>query len=70
ADARILGQRHDNGNSAGDVFFAWQYPLHSGQALGEPGRWIVFVSGFLTAALAITGWMLWLRRRRSQRTPG
>lgn len=70
ADARILGQRHDNGSSAGDVFFAWQYPLHSGQALGEPGRWIVFVSGFLTSALVITGWMLWLRRRRSQRTPG
>lgn len=70
ADARILGQRHDNGSSAGDVFFAWQYPLHSGQALGEPGRWIVFASGFLTSALVITGWMLWLRRRRSQRTPG
>lgn len=70
ADARILGQRHDNGSSAGDGFFAWQYPLHSGQALGEPGRWIVFVSGFLTSALVITGWMLWLRRRRSARAAG
>ena len=63
-DARILARRHDNGKSAGDQFFAWQYPLHSGKAFGATGRWIVFASGFVTAALVITGWILWLRRRR------
>lgn len=63
ADGRPLGRRHDNGDSAGDLFFAWQYPLHSGQALGEPGRWIVFASGALTTLLVVSGWLLWWRRR-------
>jgi uncharacterized iron-regulated membrane protein len=67
ADARILATRHDNGESAGDQFFAWQYPLHSGKAFGAVGRWIVFVSGIVTMALVVTGWMLWLRRRRQHR---
>ncbi|WP_114952136.1 PepSY-associated TM helix domain-containing protein [Sphingosinicella terrae] len=68
-DGRILASRHDNGESPGDLFFAWQYPLHSGQALGEPGRWIVFASGIPTAGLVITGWLLWWRRRASRRFP-
>lgn len=62
-DARILATRHDNGESAGDQFFAWQYPLHSGKAFGVAGRWIIFAAGLVTSALVITGWMLWLRRR-------
>ncbi|HTU12726.1 MAG TPA: PepSY-associated TM helix domain-containing protein [Allosphingosinicella sp.] len=63
ADGRPLARRHDNGESAGDLFFAWQYPLHSGQAFGEIGRWLVFLSGAFTALLVISGWLLWWRRR-------
>lgn len=64
ADGRIVASRHDNGRGAGDAFFAWQYPLHSGQAFGEVGRVLVFLGGVVTAALAWTGATLWLRRRR------
>jgi uncharacterized iron-regulated membrane protein len=64
ADARLIAQRHDNGASAGDLFFAWQYPLHSGKAFGAVGRWIVFASGLVTCMLIVTGWVLWWRRRR------
>lgn len=63
ADGRIVGQRHDVGDSAGDTFFAWQYALHSGQAFGLVGRWLVFVGGVVTAMLCVTGVMLWARRR-------
>lgn len=63
-DGRIVGRRHDNGSTAGDVFFAWQYPLHSGQALGLFGRWLVFFGGVVTAALCVTGFTLWARRLR------
>jgi uncharacterized iron-regulated membrane protein len=66
-DGRILARRHDNGSSGGDLFFAWQYPLHSGKAFGAIGRWIVFLGGLVTAALVVTGWMLWLRRRSRRR---
>lgn len=63
-DGAIVARRHDNGESAGDQVFAWQYPLHSGKALGLPGRIIVALGGVVTAMLAVTGAMLWLRRRR------
>lgn len=63
-DARVIARRHDNGASAGDQFFAWQYPLHSGKAFGTAGRWIVFASGLVTSMLIVTGWLLWWRRRR------
>lgn len=63
-DGRILGARHDTGSSAGDLFFAWQYPLHSGRAFGLPGRILIAVAGVGTAAICITGAWLWWRRRR------
>lgn len=64
ADGSIAGQRHDNGESAGDAFFAWQYPLHSGKGLGIVGRWLVFFAGIGSASLCVTGVWLWWRRLR------
>lgn len=63
-DGRIVGRRHDRGEGAGDEFFAWQFALHSGQAFGEFGRWLVFLGGLVTAALVWTGVDLWRRRLR------
>lgn len=66
ADGRILAERHDNGSSAGDAFFAWQYPLHSGKALGLAGRILVAIAGLVTASLCLSGIaLLMLRRRRA-----
>lgn len=64
ADGRMLGVRHDAGNGPGDAFFAWQFPLHSGQAFGLFGRILVFLGGIITAMLGVTGVILWLRRGR------
>lgn len=63
-DGRIVGPRHDRGEGPGDEFFAWQFALHSGQAFGEVGRWLVFLGGLVTAALVWTGVDLWRRRLR------
>lgn len=63
-DGRITGIRHDNGSSAGDAFFAWQYPLHSGKAFGLVGRLLVLAGGAVTLWLCFSGLRLWLRRRR------
>lgn len=62
-DGSIAGQRHDNGSSAGDTFFAWQYPLHSGRAFGTVGKWIICAAGLGTAGICLTGVWLWWRRR-------
>lgn len=63
-DGRITGTRHDNGATAGDQFFAWQYPLHSGKAFGLAGRLLVLLGGIVTLWLCISGVRLWWRRRR------
>lgn len=62
-DGRLLGSRHDRGEGMGDLFFAWQYPLHSGKGLGPPGRVLVLLAGLATSGLCITGLWLWWRRR-------
>ncbi|MFO0774695.1 MAG: PepSY-associated TM helix domain-containing protein [Nitrospiraceae bacterium] len=50
--------------TAGEHFIQWQWPIHSGQMFGEPGRWIVFVSGLVCPLLFVTGTYLWWRKRR------
>lgn len=67
ADGAISGVRHDTGESAGDLFFAWQYALHSGKAFGASGQALVLIGGLGTAALCVTGVMLWLRRGSRRR---
>lgn len=62
-DGSIAGRRHDRGEGAGDLFFAWQYPLHSGKGLGMVGRVLVLFAGLATAGLCLTGLWLWWRRR-------
>ncbi len=56
--------------SAADVIYRLQFPIHSGQILGLPGRIIVFLAGIVTAVLSVTGvviWALGVRRRARQR---
>ncbi len=53
--------------TAGEVFTQWQWPLHSGQALGLPGRILVFLSGLACPVLYVTGVIRWLQKRRAAR---
>lgn len=65
ADGAITGQRHDLGTSGTDLFFAWQYPLHSGHAAGFVGRLIVTLVGLMTFLLCYSGLRLVWRRRNN-----
>jgi uncharacterized iron-regulated membrane protein len=67
ADGSIAGERHDMGSSAGDAFFGWQYPLHSGRFGGLPGRILAALLGLMTAWLCYSGLKLFIVRSR---TPG
>ncbi|MFT4090939.1 MAG: PepSY-associated TM helix domain-containing protein [Asticcacaulis sp.] len=64
-DARLISDRHVAEGTAGDVFVAWQYPLHSGKAFGGIGRAIIFASGLILTGLCVTGLMIWWRKRRA-----
>lgn len=52
--------------NGGDTFLAWLFPLHSGEAFGIVGRWVIFVSGALPMLLLVTGIWRW-RRKRAKR---
>ncbi|MEM9594339.1 MAG: PepSY-associated TM helix domain-containing protein [Acidobacteriota bacterium] len=63
----VVGDSHRAVGSAGDVFVALQFPLHSGKILGWPGRILIALTGLVICALVITGFVLWLRRARGRR---
>ncbi|WP_119630091.1 PepSY-associated TM helix domain-containing protein [Methylocaldum marinum] len=54
--------------SGGNVFIQWQWPLHSGYALGMPGRILVLLSGIACPVLFVTGVIRWLQKRRARAT--
>jgi uncharacterized iron-regulated membrane protein len=56
----------DTRRTAGETFLDWQWPLHSGQAFGWPGRLAVFVGGLACPIIYVTGVLMWRRKRRSR----
>ncbi|SPP65565.1 PepSY-associated TM helix domain-containing protein [Nitrospira lenta] len=53
--------------TAGETVLAWLFPLHTGEAFGLTGRWIVFVAGFLPFILYVTALRMWRLKRKAQR---
>ncbi|MFN3401700.1 MAG: PepSY domain-containing protein, partial [Ferrovibrio sp.] len=64
ADGRLLGERVPGTGTAADIVIQAQFPVHSGRILGLPGRILVSLMGLVTAALAVTGVLIWARKRR------
>jgi uncharacterized iron-regulated membrane protein len=62
-DASVLAVWNPRQGSAGDRFWGWQNPLHSGYAAGAVGRLLVFVSGLAAMLFVFTGVPLWFARR-------
>ena len=53
--------------SRGSRFIAAVYPLHMGSYFGLPGRIIMTLAALLMPLFGITGWMLYLDRRRHKK---
>lgn len=66
-DGRLFALRTLAAGSAGDVFVAWQRPLHTGLAFGLAGQILIFISALAMAVMCITGFNVWLRKYRSKR---
>lgn len=62
-DGSVRHTRLVGTGTAGDRIIDWQFALHSGQILGFTGRLLVTLADLATAMLAVTGMVLWLRRR-------
>jgi uncharacterized iron-regulated membrane protein len=63
-DGRLLGDRVPGAGTAGDVFMRLQFPLHSGQIAGLPGRIIICLTGLVVAMLSSTGVVIWWKKRQ------
>lgn len=53
--------------TAGEIFVAWLFPLHNGEAFGLIGRWMVFITGFVPLFLYVTALRMWWLKRRAHR---
>jgi uncharacterized iron-regulated membrane protein len=62
-----LGVRDPMDAPAGDTFLNWMYPLHTGEAFGLPGRVFISVFGLVPLLFAVTGVLIWWKRRRGHR---
>ena len=52
--------------TTGETIMAWQRPLHAGEGAGGFYRFLVFLSGLMPVAFAITGIAMWVHKRRSK----
>ncbi|MCQ8277891.1 PepSY domain-containing protein [Acetobacteraceae bacterium KSS8] len=51
----------------GDTVLELQFPFHSGELLGLPGRILVAAIGLVVPVLVVTGLLIWQRKRRPRR---
>lgn len=63
---KVLEVRDSQEMTGGEVFLAWQMPLHNGTAFGLAGRIIILASGIVPLIMAVTGTLMWLRKRRAK----
>ena len=64
ASGSVLQRLDPAGRSGGDRFLAFQRSLHTGDSFGA-ARFLLFLAGLLPAVLAVTGTLMWLRKRRA-----
>lgn len=66
SDGRLLGQEIPGQGSWGERFYRLQLPIHGGRIFGVAGRVLIAVLGLAIALLALTGLVIWWRKRRAR----
>ncbi len=56
------GAHRPGEGTAGDVFAQLQYPMHSGQIAGLPGRIMISITGLMVCILSVTGIVIWAKK--------
>lgn len=62
----LFGENIPGHGTAGDVFIQLQTPIHGGHIAGLAGRIVVALAGIATTMLAITGIVIWWRKRTAR----
>ncbi len=53
--------------TGGDAFLAWVLPVHTGEIYGPLRALVMSLLGLSVAGMTITGFLMWLRKRRPRR---
>ncbi|WP_227459013.1 PepSY-associated TM helix domain-containing protein [Cupriavidus pauculus] len=64
---RPLGVRDPHDAQPGDTLINWLFPLHTGEAFGVWGRAFITVFGLVPLVFALTGVLIWWKRRSGHR---
>ncbi|MBT0962611.1 PepSY domain-containing protein [Denitromonas iodatirespirans] len=67
SDGRIDGTEHYADKPLAERMLGSMLPLHTGAWFGLPGRLLVMLASLAMPLFAVTGWLLYLDRRRKQR---
>ena len=65
-DGRLLWERIFSKGTTGDRLIDIQFPIHTGQIAGLPGRILISVIGIIVAMLSFTGVVIWWKKRTPQ----
>jgi len=63
----VRAVRLASGAPAGQRFLFWQFPLHSGEASGLPGRIVIALAAATLVVMCVTGFYVWLHGRTVRR---
>ncbi len=67
ADGKLLQHQRYADKSGVQQLLSSVYPLHTGDYFGQPGRILMLLASLAMPLFFITGWQLYLDRRRSRR---
>ncbi|WP_423127608.1 PepSY-associated TM helix domain-containing protein [Gaoshiqia sp. Z1-71] len=63
---QLLNERRHEDKNAGEKLIASNYDIHVGAILGFPGKVLAFLISLVCASLPVTGFLMWLKRRRNR----
>lgn len=61
---QLLDNRNHKSKNAGERLVAMNYDIHVGAILGLPGKILAFLASLVAASLPITGFIIWLGKKK------
>lgn len=64
---KLLYRKNYEEQNAGEKLVGMNYDIHVGAILGLPGKIIAFIASLVAASLPVTGFMIWLNRKKKKK---
>jgi len=65
---KLLGRENFKDKNSGEKLIRMNYDIHVGVVLGLPGKILAFMGSFIAASLPVTGFMIWLGRKKKKKS--